>query len=83
MLVLSNNLLRGPAFPATWMMPGSLPAMMLLDLSGNRDLTGTLPADMSFWPSLTDLVVKNTSLHGTVPREWCTLGFGAPSVKQV
>ena len=82
-LELNNNLLTGPAFPTAWTLHGALSGMVMLDVSGNRGLTGTLPADMSFWPSLTGLYLGNTSLHGTVPQQWCSTGFGAPSLQLV
>ena len=79
----SNNQLTGPALPGVWMLPGALHNLALLDVSGNRGLTGTLPVDFSFWPSITRLDLDNTSVHGTVPQQWCTDGFGATSLQQV
>lgn len=53
-LLLKGNHLSGPAFPATWLMPGALPKLTWFDMQGNSGLTGTLPASLS-WPSLSEL----------------------------
>ena len=50
-LGLADNLLTGPAFPLDWTMPGALPSLTNLGLTGNPGLTGTLPPDLS-WPKL-------------------------------
>ena len=60
LLSVGYNNLRGPAFPQAWLRPPKaadsqlLPALMALELSGNRCLTGTLPAHLP-WPSLITL----------------------------
>ena len=71
-ILLKDNMLTGPAFPPTWLLPGAMPFLTALDVSDNRALTGTLPAEWSFWPSVIDIYVGRTALHGTVPRQWCS-----------
>ena len=46
LLDLTDNLLTGPAFPPAWLAPGALPDLKHLALSGNANLTGTLPANL-------------------------------------
>lgn len=46
-LALGNNSLSGAAFPASWLEAGALPKLERLDLSYNRALNGTLPANLS------------------------------------
>ena len=75
-ILLHKNLLTGLAFPPAWAMPGALPSLMLLDISDNSGLAGTLPADLS-WPSLKYLYLGGTSVYGTVPQEWCSKTFRA------
>jgi len=53
-LMLSNNSLSGAAFPPAWLELGALPKLEHLDLSHNRGLSGTLPANLS-WPQLETL----------------------------
>ena len=55
-LMLSTNSLSGEAFPAAWLEPDALPRLNNLDLSFNRGLMGTLPANLS-WPRLEILCV--------------------------
>ena len=71
-ILLKDNMLTGPAFPPAWMFPRAMLYLAVLDVSGNKGLTGTLPAEWSFWPSVIDIYVGRTSLHGTVPRQWCS-----------
>ena len=71
-VLLKDNLLTGPAFPPTWLPPRAMPYLEILDVSGNRGLTGTLPAERSFFPSAIDIFADRTSLHGTVPSQWCS-----------
>jgi hypothetical protein len=40
----SANLLAGLAFPPAWLEAGALPHLDYLALSGNANLTGSLPA---------------------------------------
>ncbi len=54
MLSLSGNALSGPAFPPEWLLPGSLVSLSHLLLSGNRGLSGELPAGLA-WPNLRTL----------------------------
>ena len=67
-------MLTGPAFPPAWIISRSMSYLAILDVSGNRGLTGTLPAEWSFWPSVMEIYAGRTSLHGSVPRQWCGTG---------
>ena len=73
--LLSNNLLTGPAFSPAWTLPGAVPNLIVLDLSGNNGITGTLPSSLSYWPLVQSLLLRNTSLRGTVPSQWCPAAF--------
>lgn len=53
-LNLAGNNLSGPAFPPTWLGPGTLPNLTFISLSGNRRLSGALPATLA-WPMLQEL----------------------------
>jgi hypothetical protein len=46
LLNLSENLLTGPALPPAWLEPGAMPDLKHLVLSGNANLTGTLPSNL-------------------------------------
>ena len=50
-LGLCANSLSGPAFTPAWTRPGALGTLSSLDLAGNTQLTGTLPANLQ-WPKL-------------------------------
>lgn len=50
-LSLRGNQLTGPAFPPSWLQQG---ALVILILSGNHGLTGTLPASLP-WPYFNEL----------------------------
>lgn len=50
-LSLEGNALSGPAFPPAWLRPGALPRLNRLQLAGNVELGGTLPAGLA-WPQL-------------------------------
>lgn len=50
-LQLADNLLTGPAFPPTWLLPGALASLEQLDVANSRGLVGTLPPDLP-WPAL-------------------------------
>ena len=67
-LNFSNNALVG-TLPSSW----SNLKMASLKLDNNQ-LTGTLPPSWSAWGSNTDnsiqVSIKNTSLHGSMPRQW-------------
>lgn len=54
LLDIGGGHLTGPAFPPAWLEPGAMPALKNLALEGNRNLTGTLPAHLS-WPQLETL----------------------------
>lgn len=53
-LTLINNSLTGPAFPSRWLAPAAMPLLGWLDVSGNAQLTGTLPSNLA-WPKLAQL----------------------------
>jgi hypothetical protein len=53
-LSLGCNQLRGPVLPEAWLRPGMLPRLFSLSLSGNADLTGTLPPQLA-WPGVAHL----------------------------
>lgn len=54
LLMLLNNALSGPAFPAAWQQAGAFPNLVQLMLGGNLQLTGTLPAQLP-WPAIAEL----------------------------
>ncbi|KAL4428495.1 hypothetical protein ABPG75_002584 [Micractinium tetrahymenae] len=66
---LERNILSGPAFPPAWL-EGSMPGLLDLQLSGNTQLTGTLPPSLP-WPLLRTLAVDSTGVSGSVPATWC------------
>ena len=53
-LSLGQNALTGPAFPAAWLEPGSMPGLTFLEVPGNLGLNGTLPSALA-WPRLKQL----------------------------
>lgn len=61
---LANNSLQG-GLPPSWSSQGSLPALSILDLQGNR-LNGSLDGwgSASAFPALVDLRLSNNSLSG-------------------
>ena len=71
-LDLTDNLLTGPAFPPAWVAPGALPSLRHLSLSGNANLTGTLPANLP-GSQLATLWVAPCGLHTLLPSEPCHL----------
>ncbi|PRW56560.1 S-adenosyl-L-methionine-dependent methyltransferase domain-containing [Chlorella sorokiniana] len=71
---LASNQLTGPAFPAAWVAPNTSLSLIHLSLSHNRGLTGTLPAALP-WNNLQILLLRNTSVSGSVPEQWCTAQF--------
>ncbi|KAI3433944.1 hypothetical protein D9Q98_003746 [Chlorella vulgaris] len=70
-LSLRGNQLTGPAFPPSWLQQG---ALVILILSGNHGLTGTLPASLP-WPYFNELDVSDTGLTGLIPEAWCNAPF--------
>ncbi|PSC75913.1 5 -nucleotidase isoform B [Micractinium conductrix] len=68
-LSVRKNFLTGPAFPPAFLAPGALPQLSSYDVEGNVGLTGTLPTTLP--PQLTNLLVQDTGLTGTVPAAWC------------
>lgn len=79
-LVLGDgNKLSGPAFPPAWLQPNALPRLSELDLSNNAQLSGNLPANLS-WPNLHSLSVGGTNVTGGVPVAWCHAPF-APDMR--
>ena len=53
-LSLSDNALRGPAFPAAWLRPGAFAGLAKLSVGGNNQITGLLP-DQLPWPAIVEL----------------------------
>jgi hypothetical protein len=48
---LASNVLSGPAFPPSWLQPGTFPNLQYLTLAENAGLSGTLPSNLS-WPTI-------------------------------
>jgi hypothetical protein len=82
LLDLTDNLLTGPAFPPAWLAPGALPDLKHLALSGNANLTGTLPANLpgthisTLWVALLRTLLTSqawtpyVAAACTVPNAW-------------
>ena len=53
-LDLRYNRLSGPAFPPAWLEGGRFAGLAIYDVTGNSQLTGTLPPALH-WPKLNDM----------------------------
>ena len=69
-LRLDDNLLSG-TIPSEI---GSLARLQVLDLSGNSNLSGMLPAEIEFLFNLNEMYLNSTNVVGTIPLRLCLQG---------
>jgi len=47
--------------------------LKVLDLAGNRGLTGTLPSELGLLTNLLAVRLDDTNLTGSLPAKWCDI----------
>lgn len=50
---------------------GRMTNLRKFDISGNADITGTVPSTLKHWNRIEEIEIQNTGLGGRVPQEFC------------